>query len=97
MGSARPVRGAELAVGDPRGRRGFGAVQFLGSSGAAEAGPVPGRSRQCVKAILESSRRTPGPITTSIRFAEGVSHIGLIDRSRGMMGWTAPYGISVPE
>ena len=46
MGSARPVRGAELAVGHPRGRRGFGAVQFLGSPGAAEAAPCS-RSSIC--------------------------------------------------
>ena len=34
--------------GSPRSRRGFGAVQFLGPRGAAEAGSVPGRPRQCL-------------------------------------------------
>ncbi len=46
VGPARSVRGAELAVGHARGRRGFGAVQFLRSSGAAEARSVPRRPRQ---------------------------------------------------
>ena len=51
MGPARPVRGAELAMGHPRGRCGFGAVQFLGPPGAAEARSVPRRSRQCVRVV----------------------------------------------
>src|SRR5450631_105674 len=52
MGSARPVRGAKLAVGHPRGGRGFGAVQFLGSPGAAEAGSVPRGPRQRVRVVV---------------------------------------------
>ena len=57
VGPARPVRGAELAMGHPRGRRGFGAVQFLGSSGAAEARSVPRRPRQRVSAVIPAMRR----------------------------------------
>ena len=49
MGPARSVRGAELAVGHPRGRRGFGAVQLLRPPGAAEARSVPRRSRERVR------------------------------------------------
>ena len=59
MGSARPVRGAELAVGHPRGRRGLGAVQFLGSPGAAEARSVPRRPRQCLISVVPALSRDP--------------------------------------
>ena len=61
VGSARPVRGAELAMGDARGRRGRGAVQLLGSSGAAEAGPVPRGSRQRVKRGIGCVGRAKSP------------------------------------
>ncbi len=79
VGSARPVRGAELAVGHPRGRRGFGAVQLLRSPGAAEARPVPRRPRQRVSSSL-SPRVVPanaGTYNHGVRFAEGISHIAL--------------------
>ena len=56
VGPARPVRGAELAMGHPRGRRGFRAVQFLRSPGAAEARSVPAKTA----ATREDSHRRPG-------------------------------------
>ena len=80
MGPARYVRGAELAMGHARGGQGRGAVQLLGSTRAAEAGSVPGRSRECVRPgcwpAPPSSRRTPGPITTGDRLAKIRSWLG---------------------
>ena len=73
VGRARPVRGAELAMGYPRGRHGFGAVQLLGSPGAAETRPVPRRSRQRVR-LSPSSPRKRGAIATGPRGAGGIGH-----------------------
>ena len=57
MGPARFVRGAELAMGDPRERRGRRAVQLLGSAGAAEARFVSRGQRQCVNGDGRPLRR----------------------------------------
>ena len=84
-GAARSVRGAELALGHPRGRGRLGAVQFLRPPGAAEARSVPRRSRQRVRdCVSSSSLRTQGPIATGHHCAEGVGHCA--DR------WITRYG-----
>ena len=39
----------------------------------------------------------PGPITTAVNVASGWSRYPANNKHWWLMGWTAPYGIDVPE
>src|SRR5437773_4980850 len=82
MGCARSVRGAELAMGDARGGHRFGAVQFFGPPGAAEAGSVPRGPRECVRFRVVPANA--GTHTHRPSFCEGYWLRLPTVRSRGM-------------